>query len=197
MPVAVWLSWCESHIGIFGWVLSLLLAFLLVGAILGVPVCIVGCCIPRLRGNAARLLLCALVVVACLYLGQRLSQPLKRHALQATVARAEPLVAAIRRFEAETGKPPLELTELVPKYLAAIPTPGLNSSPEFYYTRAKRYEYLHDNDWVIKVHPPFSGFNLAAIRYHGEVIYLPKQNYDVLTSDSILERIGTWAYVHE
>ena len=183
-----------------GWLLQLALAFLLVGGVLGIPVCLVCCCVPRWRRNAAWLLLCVVVAPACLYLGERLSQPIRREAIQGMAARAQPLIAAIRKFESTHGAPHV-LTELVPKYLPAIPTPGLNSSPRFYYTRARRGENLHDNVWIISVHaphpPPFSGFNRPAIRDDGEVLYLPNQNYDVLAARGVVERIGAWAYVHE
>lgn len=114
-------------------------------------------------------------------------------------ARAEPLITAIRKFESTHGAPRV-LTELLPKYLPAIPKPGLNSSAEFFYTRTVRYAQ-HENAWTISVHAPhpplFSGFNRLAIRDDGEVVYLPNQNYEVLDSRGVLERIGTWAYVHD
>jgi len=198
-PVSEWFSWSGMHLGFLGWLLQLAITFLMVGAVLGLPVCLVGCCILRWRRNAAWLLLCAVVAPAGLYLGERLSQPIRRQAIQGMAARAEPLIAAIRKFESTHGAPRV-LTELVPQYLPAIPTPGLNSSPEFYYTREKRF-YAHENAWIISVHaphpPPFSGFHRPVIHDDGEVIYLPNQNYDERASRVVVERVGTWAYVHE
>lgn len=47
----------------------------------------------------------------------------------------EPLVAAIRRYEAEHGQPPEQLEVLVPSYLTAIPETGYAGPGEWWYRR--------------------------------------------------------------
>ena len=49
------------------------------------------------------------------------------------IDRAAPLVKALNAFDADEGHPPATLAALVPKYLAAIPTTGLEQYPEFGY----------------------------------------------------------------
>ncbi|MBI2298051.1 MAG: hypothetical protein HYU66_03710 [Armatimonadetes bacterium] len=57
-----------------------------------------------------------------------------RHAAYRRLAqRAAPVVAAIRRYEAEHGSSPPTLRSLVPGYLAAVPGTGLRSQPRFSY----------------------------------------------------------------
>ncbi len=47
--------------------------------------------------------------------------------------RAAPLVAAIEKFAKDTGKPPNNLSELVPKYIASIPETGVGQFPSYSY----------------------------------------------------------------
>lgn len=48
---------------------------------------------------------------------------------------AAPLVAALRRYTAEHGMPPVELRELVPTYVDALPETGYPPCPSFGYHR--------------------------------------------------------------
>lgn len=191
MPLAEWLSWVESGFQHIGGLLVWMGMFGLAGALVGLPVCFIGGCIPRFRRHAAWALVCLSIAIASFFLGFRLSLPIKRFALDQVVARAEPLVAAIHKFEATTGKPPQTLAELVPNYLATIPKPGIGTSPEFYYRLPERDESIEGNAWMLDVNPPVIGIGFDRF------IYLPNQNYPERGWGGVLERIGTWAYVHE
>jgi hypothetical protein len=47
--------------------------------------------------------------------------------------RAEPLLAAIRKYESEHGHPPESVSELLPKYVQRVPGTGLPDYPKFEY----------------------------------------------------------------
>jgi hypothetical protein len=64
--------------------------------------------------------------------GARLGEYL---ALESCAQRAEPLVAAIERFQRDRGAPPAALPELVPDYLPLLPGTGLPKAPQFVYER--------------------------------------------------------------
>ncbi|MEN9575513.1 MAG: hypothetical protein RL514_3368 [Verrucomicrobiota bacterium] len=191
MPCSEWLSWSESRSGALGDLLSLGFIYLFLVAILGIPLSLLVCCIPRYQRKAGWLLLCSVVAVVCFGLGFHLSQPFRRQALQQVITRAESLIVAIRKFESEHGKPPPDLSALVPNHLAAVPTPGIHTSPEFFYRLPKPDESIDGNAWMLEVNPPIVGIGFDRF------IYLPNQNYPERGWGGVLERIGTWAYVHE
>ncbi len=191
MPLGEWLSWRDSfahHLGLLiGWFGTIPMA----GPIIAVPVCLLGLCWQRHRRNAAWALLCWLLALGSVIAGLLLAWPIKYGALAGVMHRAEPLITAIRKFEAEQGKPPPDLAALVPDHLATLPTPGIGTAPQFSYLLAGARTGMGDNPWMLEVHPPvaFIGFDVF--------IYLPKQNYPERGWGGVLERIGTWAYVHE
>ena len=102
--------------------------------------------------------------------------------------RAEPLIMAIEKHVANKGTPPTTLEQLVPTYIAAIPSglPPLEiqSGPD---TR-KRY---HGNDWVLSASVPWGFLNFDLF------LYFPNQRYPESAYGGSLERIDKWAYVHE
>lgn len=59
---------------------------------------------------------------------------------------AAPLVAALRLYTAEHGLPPVELRELVPAYLDALPETGYPPCPTFGYARGPREHWSLDVD---------------------------------------------------
>lgn len=70
------------------------------------------------------------------------------------IERAKPLVAAIHSYERATGEPPVSLDALVPRYLAAVPSTGLNASPDFDYT----FDRESKRSWRLVVKMPEFGF---------------------------------------
>jgi len=65
--------------------------------------------------------------------GLHVDQELARRRQSRVVERGALIVQAIARFEADRGRPPLGLHELVPKYLDGIPPTGLVAHPQFEY----------------------------------------------------------------
>jgi hypothetical protein len=113
-----------------------------------------------------------------------------RDRLERLVTRSEPLVGAIHAFAAQRGRPPESLGELVPDYLGTIPGTGIGTFPEYRYVVGEPERY-DGNPWALIVTPPCHplGFDLF--------LYFPRQNYPEAGYGGTLERIGTWAYVHE
>ena len=105
-------------------------------------------------------------------------------------ARSQPLVAAIRAFEATNGRPPHTLDELVPAHLPEVPQTGIGKWPKFEY-RTKPGGVDHGNPWVLEATPPnlVMGFDT--------MLYFPDQNYPREGYGGTLEKFQTWAYVHE
>lgn len=191
MPLAEWLSWRKSGLHHLGGLLQWLAMFGLAGALLGLPICFIVGCIPRLRRHAGWGLVGLSIAVISFFAGFSMSLSVRRVALGQVMVRAEPLIEAIRKHEATSGRPPRDLAELVPNYLSVIPTPGVGTSPEFYYRRPAPEDDLEGNAWMLDVNPPVIGIGFDRF------IYLPKQNYPERGWGGVLERIGTWAYVHE
>ncbi|MFA6542924.1 MAG: hypothetical protein WCS99_00760 [Limisphaerales bacterium] len=191
LPLAEWLSWRESGLHHLGGLLALIVILSFPGALLGLPICFIGGCVPRFRRYAAWGLVCLSVAVASFFVGFRLSLPVRRVALEQVMVRAESLIEAIRKHEAATGRPPSNLAELVPGYLSVIPTPGIGTASEYFYRRPAPEADLEGNAWMLDVMPPVVGIGFDRF------IYLPKQNYPHEGWGGVLERMGTWAYVHE
>jgi hypothetical protein len=123
--------------------------------------------------------------------GILLMRPIERQGWLRVIARAEHLVAAIHAHERRHGTAPERLEELVPAELAALPTTGLGSSPEFHYRKADSTNRVFGDRWAIRVRPPqvMLGFDT--------LFYVPSETYPERGFGGGIERIGRWAYVHE
>lgn len=191
LPAGEWLAWRDSlvhHIGLF---ISFGVTFVIMGALIGLPMSLTGLFFPRRRRNSLWLLLCSLTAIPCFMSGLTLSQAIKQRPLEQVMLRAEPLIAAIRKFEAQHGRPPPSLDKLTPDYLTTIPTPGIGTAPTFHYLLTGERSEMADNAWMLEVRPPVAGIGFDVF------IYMPNQNYPKRGWGGVLERMGTWAYVHE
>jgi len=121
----------NAWIGPFdGWALMLLATLVLV-----VPTAIVavalGLVVARWRPHVPpTLLACATVWIVglpLLWWGSEAVGAAQERVARRVGKRAEPLVVAIEAFAAQSGRPPEDLAELVPRYLQEIPTTGLGS----------------------------------------------------------------------
>jgi len=85
------------------------------------------------------------------------------------------------------GQPPDSLGELVPDYLAELPSTGMKNYPSYEYRTGDAARLHHGNPWVIWMGVGYGmGFD--------EFVYYPLQNYP---EHSGFERLGKWAYFHE
>lgn len=88
------------------------------------------------------------ILVLALGLGA-LSEPHRYAELRAMAIRADPLVAAIRVYDRDHGRPPGTLQSLVPGYLRKVPTPGLRRCPEFEYIPAEFEMFGIPHGWEL------------------------------------------------
>lgn len=126
------------------------------------------------------------------FAGCYFSRDVRMMGMASFAERSQPLIAAIKQFEQNLGRPPKKLKDLVPTYLATVPDTGMSAYPEYRYTTGELAQKEYDgNPWVLTVFTPNYGLNFD------QMLYFPKQNYPKIGYGGGLERVGDWAYVHE
>jgi hypothetical protein len=139
--------------------------------------------IPR-RLLAGLLILSAVSVIAGPWI-----MDLRMIGVRRMIQNAEPLIRAVESYRASTGEYPRQLQDLVPAHINAIPHTDAVGYPDFEYARAgqdspfKAYE--------ISVKTPAGGFTFD------QLVYWPEHSYPAHMYGGEIERIGSWAYVHE
>lgn len=144
-----------------------------------------------LRGRAMTTFLMCASCTVLLLVGIWVGQGVWRAAFIRLERRSEPLVQAIHTFVRETGKPPSSLSDLVPKYIAHVPTTGMAAYPNYEFVSGAKAKEYSENPWALFVPTTTGGLNWDVF------LYLPRQNYPQEGYGDTLERIGDWAYVHE
>jgi hypothetical protein len=147
-------------------------------------------------GKRKSLRLAQLVVTAVFlvlsFMGALEGRRLRMEGFDKLAVRSEPLVAAIRNYDAEHGVPPPALAALVPKYIPEVPGTGMMAYPEYrYHVGEESLEYYEGNPWALVVETPSGGINWD------QFMYFPRQNYPKNGYGGILVRYRDWAYVHE
>lgn len=150
------------------------------------------CVFARDRWQLLRLVVLSLVYLAALVGGVLLGREIRRDGFRQLAQRSAPLVAAIKAYEAQHGRPPTSLAEVVPEGAASEPWTGMGAYPHYEYeqgaTTAKEFD---GNPWVLYVWCPSGLINWDRF------LYYPRQNYPHRGHGGWLERMGGWAYVHE
>jgi hypothetical protein len=124
---------------------------------------------PHHRSSGGPLCLMVLLAIAC--------GPSKVD-VSRIIERGAPLVKAIQAYEADTGKPPASLQVLVPRYLVAIPTTGLDASPDY------RYDVNQEpRRWRLSVRMEKLGFK--------HMRFDPSRQYEI----PVAELSGGWVMV--
>ncbi len=144
---------------------------------------------PRFRRHGLTLSVVCFAFVLGTVGGIRLMRPVARQGWLQVIARAEPLVAAIHAHEKRLGTAPERLENLVPAELAALPTTGLGSSPEFHYHKAGGTNRVFGDRWALTVRPP------GIILSFDTLFYVPSETYPEHGVGGGIERIGRWAYL--
>jgi hypothetical protein len=156
------------------------------------PILLLGFLFDSTRQKAGRLLLFSLGGLLGALCGMFIGSFGRWAGVQAFVQRSETVVRAIHEYEREHGQPPADLQQLVPQYLAAIPSTGMGAYPHYeYHCGDDAYWRFRKNPWALSVNTPLWGINFDML------IYLPNQNYPKDGYGGVLERVGSWAYVHE
>jgi hypothetical protein len=104
-------------------------------------------------------------------------------------SRSVPLVAAIQAFERERGEPPLQLDDLVPEFLPAIPKTRMAAYPDYEYA-PEPGPCPNDNRWHLKV-------DAGEVLKWDFYFFCPRKNYTESGWGGYNEVRGDWAYLHE
>ena len=88
----------------------------------------------RSRAAASRMGHGVLLAIGVMALDIVLYGTIREAGIRKVIERGHPIVTAIGNFERDTGRVPETLEELVPKYLATIPTTDAAIDPEFSYS---------------------------------------------------------------
>ena len=99
-------------------------------------------------------------------------------------ARSAELIAAIENYEKVNGKPPKELAQLTPAFIASIPASGMPRSPQYEYSDVADY-CSAGNQWELSI--PAGDF----IGFDG-FFYCPLRDYS-----ERYKIVGNWAYYFE
>jgi hypothetical protein len=170
-----------------GFVVSCLSALMLVGVLI-VGLSVTAFARPVRRRTVVALLagvvICALTCVAGLEVPNLVASVTRVRDLEHLDRNARPLVAAIRAYEADHPLPPMKLEDLVPEYLAKVPSTGLWQWPTFtYYER-------RGGHWDLLVLQSSYAFDLYGSR---AFLYEPDRSRDACTGLTL--RRGDWVYV--
>ena len=124
-------------------------------------------------------LLLLVLFLPCLWLGGAA----RMLAFELAGERAAPLIDAIERHVNETGRVPLRLQDLVPRWLdrlpARLPPLKIEAGTEF------------GNPWILAASVPCGVFNWD------QFFYFPNQDYPERGFGGSWQRLGRWAYLHE
>jgi hypothetical protein len=129
--------------------------------------------------------------VALAVTGMRIGARIREDAFQRLAVRSAPLVAAVNSYQAKYGVPPAKLDDLVPEFMAEVPWTHFGAYPDYKYLPGPDAQEWGGNPWVLYVDCGKGGFNWDRF------LYLPLQNYPEHGYGGSLQRIDSWAYVHE
>jgi hypothetical protein len=190
MAFAQW--YVVSPIGYRGGVFLFISSFLILPLLLGLPAVLVGALLlpfKKTRRAGVAISIFGLILFVSLFAMPTIGGPIRTKAFHDLAIRSQTLVDAISRFTTAKGHPPATLQDLVPDFLPAIPTTGMPSYPNYEYsTESERWK---GNPWVLYIDTPIGLINWDMF------LYFPLQNYPEEGYGGYLQRVGTWAYVHE
>ena len=126
-----------------------------------------------------------LLGIGVMYLWPTPWQNARRQGLAAVTQRLSPLVSAIERFEHEHGRPPADLSDLVPGYLSALPSHPARGCRQLQYKRFGADSPRGWPPWELRMECPHSLFDLDQLFYWPGSRYVPNMYND---------RVGAWAY---
>ena len=197
MVVSALLQWAVFAWAVLPWgsqqfnYLSPILYVIWTGAWFGIPLSLYR--LYAMRRSSVRVALKALLLCSAVAAGDvggcvRGQRDRMRYTARA-VAAAQPLTQALHSFERDAGRPARMLSELVPRYIAAVPGTGMGGYTNWrYLVGSDAYE---GNSWVLCIRMTGPGISFD------QVLYFPNQRYPASCCGGALERVGAWAYVHE
>ena len=186
--VSLYLS-SASWAGINGYYVSQAISFS-VGVIVTLtvficPLALIGIIFRRTRIASALWILSAVAIFVGIRLGHKPGWELRMRGFEQVAENGKPLVAAITKFERDHGYPPMELGQLQPDYLKAVPGTGLAESPHFGYE-----PFYNNGSWRVFVYTLRDG--LASTP--DELVYDPSRQTQDTNRYSAPREINGWYY---
>lgn len=126
---------------------------------------------------------CALVG---LWPAEAAGRAMRATAFELFTHRSDTLIRAIDAFVHDKGMPPRTLEALVPDYMAAIPTTGMATGPEYYFA-PERGPCSVNNTWHIWVSPHYPPLE--------SLLYCPKRDYEKSAWGSMGKAVRDWFLV--
>jgi hypothetical protein len=174
-------------------ILFVILFLLIMGACFVSAICLI---FPSLRLASLISLLICLASAVCFIGGSIAGGSISNHIEKKTLAqlakRSKPLIFAIKNYEQRFGHPPDSLDTLAPEFIPKVPTTGIGASPDYRFESLTNNSTYGKNPWVLCVHSPTGG----PLNFD-DYVYLPLQDYSVLSYGDIAWRVGNWAYWHK
>jgi hypothetical protein len=119
------------------------------------------------------------------------ARSLRHRAFDRASHAGNPIVQALAQYRHEKGHYPESLDQLVPGYLPRIPFTGLIGYPEFVYNKDRHANETRADTYELAIFCPSAFMNFDRF------FYWPSETYPDYLANQRVERIGTWAYLHE
>ena len=138
-----------------------------------------------------RLWLAAAFALGCVGLIPALlaCQELRMQSFRLAARKAVPVIQALETHRERRGVYPSSFSDLVPEYLPAVPETGMIGYPDFRYQSGEEADG-RAGGCVLYV---LCGWGGGFDSFH----YWPSQDYPDKMWGGVVERIDSWAYVHE
>ncbi len=124
-------------------------------------------------------------------LAMRLAGALRHQAFVRAARIGDSLVQALRQYRHDHGEYPDSLEQLIPHDLQEIPYTGMIAYPHFLYGKDRNDIQIHVGSYELRIQCQSTGLNFDRF------IHWPAEVYPDRIQDKPVERILTWAYVHE
>lgn len=154
--------------------------------LLMLPIALIGAA----REPALAIAAFCLAYIAVAAAGLQVAHEIRIRAFERLAQRSNGIIAAIHAYEAKEHRPPQSLADLVPEYLEVIPGTGIGAYPHYEYD-AENFARENGTSWVLYVPCSEGLLDWDVFVYHPSRQY-PRKGYG-----GSLQRVGTWAYVHE
>lgn len=109
---------------------------------------------------------------------------------EGVAVRSEPLIKAIEQYGAEHNQPPPTLESLVPKYLAAVPSPQAPTKQPYNYYQHHPHADDYGNSYTLRI-------TAGGFMQFDDFLYHPSGAYPSDQGGNWYERMGKWSYYHE
>ena len=183
LPVlSEWLWW---WLGGPPWVALLSVVEYMLGAvyILAFMACTPSLLLKVTRAHAAAVLLCCLAALPCFAIGSILQLDVSAYGMSRFTNQSQFVIDAIQKHVQEKGVQPMALADLVPTYLAEVPTTGIATSPNFEYTKSPSGRGI----WSLSV-------PIDRTTTWGHLVYRSDNIYIQVADGYSFRKIGKWAY---